>query len=70
MGNLEGCASAVNLLRALAIAVNPEMHCYEFRLDEWDVHHACMGVAELLEALQVDLKNYFGALASSRLAQS
>ena len=60
------CASAVNLLRALAIAVNPEMHCYEFRLDDWDVHHACMGVAELLEALQVDLGHYFGARAGGK----
>ena len=64
------CGSAVNLLRALAIAVNPEMHCYDFRLDEWDVHHACMGVAELLEALQVDLGNYFGARADKKKRKS
>ena len=64
------CASAVNLLRALAIAVNPEMHGYDFRLDEWDVHHACIGVAELLEALQVDLGNYFGARADKKKRKS
>jgi hypothetical protein len=43
-GFQDRCGSAVNLLRALAIAVNPEMHGYDFRLDEWDVHAGCMGV--------------------------
>jgi hypothetical protein len=61
------CGAILNLVRATAIAVNPEMHSYDnVLLDDWGTHYACMGIATLLESLETDIANYFGEVATKR----